>query len=259
MTEVGRRLERLEQQILNTCNKAEVAVIFDWENWWAVEDAAGPRLDMNYKKTFLKHYRAFWEMGIDADVLNMDYELDGYRVVVAPMNYLYKAGYAKKVKKYVENGGIYITTCWSGIVDENDLCFTGEHPLREVLGIRQEEIDAPGEEFRNSISFGGKTYTVGELCEVVHKESGQVLHVYEKEFYAGSPAVVKNEFGKGCAYYLAAEFGREFYHDFYKECLGKAGIENPLKTELPYGVTVSERKGENSLIFLQISMIKGLP
>lgn len=251
VTEVGIRLEKLEQHILKSCNRAEAALIFDWENWWAVEDAAGPRLDMDYKKTFLKHYRAFWEMGIDADVLNMDYELEGYRMVVAPMNYLYKKGYAEKVRKYVENGGIYITTCWSGIVDENDLCFTGEHPLREVLGIRQEEIDAPGEEFRNSISFGGKTYTVGELCEVVHKESGQALAVYEKEFYAGSPAVIKNDFGKGCAYYLAAEFGQDFYNDFYKECLNKAGIKNPLKAELPYGVTVSERKGENSLIFLQ--------
>ena len=29
------------------------------------------------------------------------------------------------------------------------------------------------------------------------------------------------------------------------------GIENPLGAELPYGVTVSERKGERDIIFLQ--------
>lgn len=255
--EVGMRLEKIEGWVSASCNQAKIAMIFDWENWWALEDAAGPRLDMDYKKLFLQHYRAFWEMGIDVDIVNMDYGLENYRMVIAPFNYLYKKGYAEKVEKYVENGGTYVTTCWSGVVDENDLCFIGTHPLQKVLGIRQEEIDAPGEDFRNRIHFQGKPYDAGELCEVIHLEpcadgeGAQVLAVYEKEYYAGSPAVVKNSFGKGTAYYLAAEFEQRFYCDFYQKCMEEMGIHNPLNAKLPYGVTVSERKGERDLIFLQ--------
>ena len=251
VTDVGKRLEQMAEEVLKSCNRPEIAMIFDWENWWAMEDAAGPRLDMDYKKEFLMHYRAFWEMGVDVDIISMDDELKNYRMVIAPVNYLYKKGYARKVEEYVEQGGTYITTCWSGIVDENDLCFTGEHPLRKMLGICQEEIDAPREGFENEVDFRGKRYTADRLCEVVHPEGAETVAVYRKEYYAGSPAVTKHLFGQGRAYYLAAGFGQEFYNDFYRECAKEEGIENVLKTELPYGVTTAERKGERNLIFLQ--------
>lgn len=249
--DVGLRLERIGEWVLSSCNQPKIAMIFDWENWWALEDASGPRLDMNYPKSFIRHFRAFWEAGIDVDIISMDYELKGYHIVIAPVNYLYQKGYAEKVERYVEEGGTYITTYWSGIVDETDLCFIGEHPLHKVLGIRQEEIDAPGEAFRNSIVYHGKRYEIGSLCEVVHNESGQIIASYEKEYYAGYPAVTVNSYGKGKAYYLAAEFEQDFLNDFYGECAKEAGIENPMKAKLPYGVTVSERKGERNLIFLQ--------
>ena len=56
------------------------------------------------------------------------------------------------VRKFVEDGGIFATTYFSGIADDTDLCFTGHHPLADVLGIEQEEIDAPSEEFPNSFT-----------------------------------------------------------------------------------------------------------
>lgn len=248
---VGERLEQLGNLILKSCNKPQAALIFDWENWWAFEDAAGPRLDMDYPKIFMHHYRAFWEAGIDVDIISMDCALEGYALVAAPVNYLYQKGYARKVEKYVKDGGIYVTTYWSGVVDESDLCFIGEHPLRHVLGICQEEIDAPGEDFRNRIVYQKKEYATGGICEIVHEKEAQALAAYEKEFYAGFPAVTENVYGKGRAYYLAAEFGQDFLNDFYEDCLVKAGIENPLRVKLPYGVTVAERKGERNLFFLQ--------
>ena len=251
VTGVGERLEKLDTLIRQSCNKPKVAMIFDWENWWALEDATGPRLDMDYQKVFLQHYRAFWEAGMDVDIINMDGDLDGYCLVAAPLNYLYKKGYAEKVEQYVKNGGTYITTYWSGIVDETDLCFTGEHPLRKVLGIRQEEIDAPSEEFCNGVVYQGKEYPAGRICEVVYAETARAVTEYEKDFYKGLPAISENHYGEGTVYYLAAEFGQELLNVFYGECLKQAGMENPLSAKLPYGVTVSERKGETNLIFVQ--------
>ncbi|GFI18020.1 beta-galactosidase BglY [Lachnospiraceae bacterium] len=251
VADMGGRLAKMEGRILKTCNRPEIALIFDWENWWAVEDAAGPRLDLDYKKTFLQHYRAFWEAGLDVDIISMERELESYRMVAAPLNYLYRKGYAERVERYVKEGGIYITTYWSGIVDDNDLCFTGEHPLEKVLGICQEEIDAPGEGFVNSITFREKLYQTGDLCEIIHCEDARTVSVYLKEFYAGAPAVTENRYGDGRAYYLAAEFEQDFLNDFYREMTREAGIENPLRAKLPYGVTTALRKGEEDLIFVQ--------
>lgn len=251
VTEVGERLAQLDKCIRQSCNRPKVAMIFDWENWWALEDATGPRLDMNYRKTFLQHYRAFWEAGIDVDIIDMDGELEGYRMVVAPLNYLYKNGYAERVEQYVEAGGTYITTYWSGIVNETDLCFTEEHPLRKALGIRQEEIDAPSLEFRNCVVYKDVVYETGGLCEVVHRETARAMVCYEKEYYKDMPAITENNYGSGKAYYLAAEFEQKLLNVFYKECAKAVGIENPLMAELPYGVTASERIGETNLIFVQ--------
>lgn len=251
VAEVGERLEKLDRLIRQSCNRPRVAVIFDWENWWAAEDAAGPRLDMDCRREFIRHFRAFWEAGVDVDVINMDGELEGYGIVAAPLNYLYKEGYAEKVERYVAAGGTYITTYWSGIVNETDLCFTGEHPLRKALGIRQEEIDAPSPDFRNRVVYRGKEYGTGRICEVVHEETAEVLARYGKEYYKGKPVITVNRFGAGKAYYLAAELEQELLNVFYGECMEQAGIRNPLMAKLPYGVTVSERKGETDLIFLQ--------
>ena len=63
--------------------------------------------------------------------------------------------------------------------------------------------------------------------------------------------MTENRYGDGRAYYLAAEFEQDFLNDFYREMTQEAGIENPLRAKLPYGVTTALRKGEEDLIFVQ--------
>ena len=120
---------------LEECNhtdvKADVAVVYDWENRWAVEESKGPRnKGMFYKETVLKSYAAFRRQGLNVDLVDMEKSLDGYRIVAAPMLYMFRAGFEKKVRKFVELGGTFIMTYWSGVVDENDLCVLGGTPRR---------------------------------------------------------------------------------------------------------------------------------
>ena len=244
VTEVGARLAGLSDKIDGTVNRPRAAIIFDWENWWAVEDTQGPRIDLDYVECVLSHYRAFWEKGIEADLIGMDEKLDGYQLVAAPLNYMYKSGYAEKVREFVAGGGTFVTTYFSGMVNDTDLCFVGHHPLEDVLGVVQEEIDAPSEDFENQFSYGDAEYPARRMCEVVHaKEGTEVLSVYERDFYAGCPVVTRNHFGKGEAYYLAAESDISFLRAFYGDMFKRAGLKNALGTELPYGVTVTERAG----------------
>ena len=164
VTEVGARLAGLSDKIDGTVNRPRAAIIFDWENWWAVEDTQGPRLDLDYVECVLSHYRAFWEKGIEADLIGMDEKLDGYQLVAAPLNYMYKSGYAEKVREFVAGGGTFVTTYFSGMVNDTDLCFVGHHPLEDVLGVVQEEIDAPSEDFENQFSYGDAEYPARRMC-----------------------------------------------------------------------------------------------
>lgn len=251
VSELGERLGSIEDFIRGSVNRPKAAILFDWENWWALEDAAAPWKTFDYIKEILKHYQVFWENGIEADFISMDDSLEDYALVCAPINYLYKKGYADKVRQYVKNGGLYITTYCSGIVDDTDLCFIGQHPLEDVLGLSPEETDAPGEGFENSFVYDGKTYVTGAVCDVCRLlSSTKVLSSYQGDYYAGYPVVTENAYGKGFGYYLAAETGLDFLRAFYKNMFEKAGIANPLGVSLPYGVTVTKREGRKSVVFV---------
>ncbi|MCC9078432.1 beta-galactosidase [Litorilinea aerophila] len=260
VAQVGELLQRLDG-VVGTTTQPEVALIYDWENNWAINDAQGPRIEKkDYLPTCQRHYRPFWQRGIPVDVIDMDQELEGYRLLIAPMLYMVRPGVAERIEAFVRNGGTFVATYWSGIVDENDLCFLGGFPgpLRDVLGIWAEEIDAlydhdvnhvvpvPG----NSLGLSG-LYTARELCDLIHAESAQVLATYRDDFYAGRPALTVNHFGQGQAYYIASRNDDRFLSDFYGALARHLGLARALETDLPPGVTAQVRgDGERRYIFL---------
>lgn len=130
-------------------------------------------------------------------------------------------------------------------VDDSDLCFLDCHPLREILGIRTEEIDVRPEYMENQILYREKLYSIRELCALVHAETAEVLAEYQNDFYKGYPALTKHHYGKGTAYFIASENEVAFIEDFYHELWEEAGVACTLRAELPEGVTVSERKGQD--------------
>ena len=254
---LGEHLASVSDAVYHTCNKPEVAMIFDWENWWALEDCAGPKRgsEMHYVETFLSHYKPFWMMGIDVDMVDMDADLDGYKLIIAPMNYMYKDGYARKVREFVQKGGIYVTTYWSGLVDETDLCFIDQAPLQDVLGLWVEETDSPNEFYENEFEYDGQRYPAKDICDIVRTTGAQKLASYCSDYYEGRAALTKNSFGDGTAYYIASGSSEEFCIDFYTELIRKYEIHQAIPTELPYGVTVSKREaaapGAKTLYFVQ--------
>lgn len=260
VTEVGKRLEHLSGGIKTFLNRAKAAIVFDWENWWAVEDTSGPRQDLDYVKCVTDHYRAFWECGLDVDFVSMDDDFSGYRLLAAPLNYMYKKGYSEKVRAFVEAGGTYVTTYFSGIVNETDLCFIGWHPLEDVLGVVSEEMDAPSKEFENCFDYNGKEYPAYTMCDIVHaKAKTEIYSVYKKDFYKGCPVVTENAYGSGRAYYLSAESDQRFLSAFYKDVFIKAGLlkeassADRILKRLPHGVTAAKREdetGRKGLVFV---------
>lgn len=260
VAEVGQFLEKLDR-VIGTTVRPDAAILYDWENRWAIEDTQALRKDKkDYQQVCESHYRAFWKRGVPVDVIDMDSDFSKYKLLVAPMLYMLRPGVAERIEKFVEAGGTFVTTYWSGLVDENDLCFLGGFPgpLRKVTGIWSEEIDSlyDGDinhivlEEKNSLGLSGE-YESGIYCDVIHAETAEILATYKSDFYAGMPALTVNRFGNGNAYYIAARTGDDFLSDFYGRLLEKSGIKRALDAELPEGVTAQVRSnGRDSFIFL---------
>ena len=157
---VGEALEKLAD-LRGTMPGAKVALLFDTQNRWALEDCQGPRDDLRYFDTALEHYRALKRQNVDVDVVDETRDLTSYRLVAAPMLYMLRPGAAERLTRFVEGGGTLVCTCYTGRVDEDDLCFLGGFPgpLREVLGIWAEETDGLYDGETNGIRMeDGATY-----------------------------------------------------------------------------------------------------
>ncbi|RAK07864.1 beta-galactosidase [Halanaerobium saccharolyticum] len=257
---LGAELQKLNS-ITGTTVKAEVAVVFDQENRWAINEASGPRQEKkDYLKTCLSHYKNFWQQGVSVDIINQEKDFSQYKLVIAPMLYLLKENTAARLKKFVKNGGTVVSTYWTGIVNENDLCFLGGFPgpLRDLFGIWSEELDALYDQDSNQIVIknntglkAGQEYEAKIFCDLIQLEGAEALAEYKSDFYAGQPALTVNNYGKGKAYYIASRNEDDFLKDFYYNLIIKLNLTKIILAQLPEGVTAQKRSdANNDYIFL---------
>ena len=262
VAEVGRVLARLKD-VVGTTVTPSVALIHDWENEWAIREGASVYLGEHarYRADCEAHYRPLWQLGVPVDVIDQRGDLSKYRLACIPMAYLMRPGFAERVRRFVAGGGTAVMTYWSGVVDESDLCHLGGVPgegLRAVFGVWEEETQsyfahetvavaaAPG----NPLGLEGR-YEAREVCSVIHAEGAEVLATYAGEYFAGSPAVTVNRFGRGRAYYLAARLGDDFLLDFYRRLARDLALPRALDADLPPGVTAQLRTdGASDYVFL---------
>ena len=252
VSQLGEELKQLGDTTLDSRTPSKAAMLVDWDNWWALEYSAGPSCDLKYMDELANYYTALYDNNISVDIISAQDPLDDYKVVIAPVMYMTKPGADEKIRKFVSEGGTFVTTFLSGLVDEHDLVITGGYPgkLRDILGIWVEETDALPSYMKNSFSWNGKDYDCGLICDIMHMENAQALACYDKDFYEGTPVLSKNEFGKGHAYYVATRAGQDFYADFLKKVLEEQGVEPVFKPCKGVEITLRRKEETNFLFFL---------
>lgn len=256
VTALGAELDTLGDTLLGGRTYAKAAILFDWDNWWSTEYSAGPSTDLHYIDEIHKYYRAFNELHIPVDVIGMNADLSAYQLVVAPVLYMVKGNYDEVIRRFTANGGIFVTTFFSGYVDENDLVTVGGYPgkLRDILGIWVEEIDALPPDTENHFTYQGVTYPATLLCDLLHTEHAESLSTYEEDFYSGMPVITRNSFGKGSAYYIAASSNEDFYYSFLQNLCKEASI--PALAEAPKDVEVTVRSNKHGTFLFVLNHTK---
>ncbi len=252
--------------IVESVNEAEVALVYDLQNEWALNLAQLPRsIDVNYQQRCLAHYQPFWQRGLSVDIISSTFtDVARYKLLIAPMLYMLQEGVAERLREYVRAGGTLVTTYLSGVVNQSDLVFLGGSPgpLKDLLGIWVEATDVLFDHDQQSVrategmlmdSQAGRRdrYYVTHYADLVHTQGAEVLARYGHDYYAGSPAVTVNHFGKGRAYYLAARCENAFLSDYYA-WLGRDLELEPIVAQAPdLGVSIQSRMTDKEeFIFL---------
>lgn len=122
---LGAELKQIGTKTLGMRTKSEIALIMDWDNWWAIEYSAGPSCELKYLNEFGRFYEALRNMNYNIDIIAPDADLMSYKVVIAPVYYMVKGNLDENIRNFVKKGGTFLTTFFSGIAQENDLVTLG--------------------------------------------------------------------------------------------------------------------------------------
>ncbi len=233
-------------EIAGTDVEAEVALVLDWPNWWALELDSHPSVDVTMREALLAHYAPLFQTGVTCDVVQSSSDLSRYRLVVVPDLYLTTEEAARNLTTYVRAGGHLLLSFFSGLVDECDRVHLGGYlgPLRELVGAHVEEwypLDNGGSvKVQLADSLGGQTVAATVWSEVVVPSAAEVVGSFAGGELAGRPAVLRNTLGEGTAWYVATKLERPGMRRVLEAALAEAGVR-PMVAGLPEGVEAVTR------------------
>ncbi len=203
---------------------AEVAVLWDWESYWALELDWRPSSDLLFRERVDAYYEALWREHATVDFAHPLADLSRYRLVVAPSLYLLSEAAAMNLSRFVESGGHLLVSYFSGIADEHDTVHPGPYPgaLREVLGLSIEEFHP----LRANQTVG---LTDGRGASIWSERVRPAGAVPVADFAsgpdAGHPALTRHGYGEGTAWYVATAV--DDLRPLVARALDEAGVTRP--------------------------------
>ncbi|MFJ6455293.1 beta-galactosidase [Paenarthrobacter sp. NPDC091669] len=221
---------------------SRVAILWDVESFWAQDLEWRPSSDLDHRERIESFYSVLWNHGISVDFAHPEADLSGYDLVLAPALYLVGDKASANLSRYVHDGGHLMVSYFSGIVDCNDTVPAGASPggLRDVLGLEIHEFLPLREE--EIVTLGtGATGTV--WSEEIHPGTATVLSRYTSGPAASGPAITRNDFGSGTAWYVSTKLDGGHLADVVLDAVRNAGIDTGVQP--PAGLEVASRTSED--------------
>lgn len=229
--------------------KANVGIVFSYDEDWALKNQP-QNPDLNYVRQIQKYYEYFYDRNIPIDFLAPEDDLSSYKIVIAPLLYLMTRKLEEKLIQYTKNGGILVLTMRTGVMDYNNKCMS-EYPLPgrlgEILGLEVEEYDSLYHKKICLCTPDGKKVTAKSWCDIIKLRGAESFMNYASEYYEGRPAVTKNYFKRGVAWYIGTDPEDEARTLIMDAVLKSAGMNNVKKES----VEMIMRKGrQNDYLFV---------
>lgn len=230
--------------------RAAVAVVWDWESWWALEFEFRPSVDVSYRDRMRAFYEALWDQGVTVDFVRAGGALDSYAAVFVPSLYLLSQDAADGLRRYVENGGTILVSFFSGIVDEFDRVHAGGFPgaLRDILGVTIEEFH-PLRAAENVELSDGSTADV--WSERIHAVDAEIRVSFATGPDATEPAITRNASGDGHAWYVGTRPDGRALSALVREVLADAGVV--VDDDRPSSVEIVKRSSSDDTYVFAIN------
>ena len=204
--------------------RARVALLWDTESFWAQDLEWRPSVELGHRERVEAFYAALWDRNVTVDFAHPTADLGSYDLVIAPSLYLVGPTASANLTAYVRAGGHLVVSYFSGIVDDNDTVYLGAAPgaLREVLGLCIPEF-LPLHENETVTLSDSRTGTL--WADDIAVSTAEVLARYLDGPAKGGPAITRNAFGAGSAWYLSTRLTGADLDSLMLDVLDTAGVD----------------------------------
>lgn len=209
--------------------KAQVAILWDTESFWAQDLEWRPSVDHSHKERIRAYYERLWRDGVTVDFAHPSQDLGAYSLVIAPALYLLRQGHADRLNAFVAGGGTLLVSYFSGVVDENDAVHAGGFgaPLKPALGLTIEEFLPLREGEVESLRWTRSDLPT-VACDVWQEhlaiDGAEQVATYASGPARGLPAITRHAHGKGHGWYVSTRLDVEALSAVMQDVYADAGL-----------------------------------
>lgn len=250
----GHEMQKLGPQIIGSKVVSDIAVIKDFEDEW-VFDYQYLTKEIKVSAIYNALFQAASEQRHNVDFISPTADLSGYKLVFAPQLALMDDNLARRLQRFVEQGGTLVMSAHSAIKDRDNAYTMATIPidLTNLFGVELDSFQTyqPPSRTNNSVSLSdGNAVPMSVFAEILHPTTAKVIGHWANDYFKDSPAATEQPFGKGKAIYYGSLFNLDSARYFIKRYAAEMGLR-PLLADVPEQVEVTCRsKGATDFYFL---------
>ena len=233
------------EQVQGSVPAKEAAILFSYDQEYAM--AIQPHHpDLKYQSHVMRYYSALHRRNIPVEFVREEDDWSGWKLLIAPFQFLMSMSLADKMRAYVRQGGRLVLDFRCGVKDtQNKAIMTDDLPcyVSDLCGLKVVEYDCL-RDTDGAVSWGNQNYPIEFWNDIIQTDTAMPLALYAREFYAGTPAITVNQYGEGSVYYIGTGMKPELADRMVQEWIDHCGIRPLLET--PHGVEVTHRKKNGS-------------
>lgn len=212
-----------------------VAICIDYDTHWALRIKPVNDPDFKYLDYAGRLYRILEEQGYNADVISYHADFSNYKFLVLPAAFVLTGEIREKLRRFVKDGGVLLTTFLSSVKNEDNVGYTQTLPagLDDVFGVTVEEVEPILAKNHTQVRLilDGKEVvsTDGMWCDLLAGKA-KAIGTYCSDYKKDAMVVSEHAYGNGTACYLGTDLDEEALGALFSHLCSAAGIRaNPVK------------------------------